>query len=43
MGPRAMEAFRPPPFQRAVRAAPAASRLQFAPPVGLLTGIGEGV
>jgi hypothetical protein len=40
---RAIVAFRPPPFQRAVRAAPAASRLQLAPPVGLLTGIREGV
>src|ERR1035437_77104 len=40
---RAMEAFRPPPFQRAVRAAPAASRLQPAPPIGLLTGLRERV
>src|ERR1035437_9113492 len=40
---RAMEAFRPPPFLRAVRAAPAASRLQPAPPIGLLVWIGEGV
>src|ERR1039457_2110403 len=40
---RATEAFRPPPFQRAVRAAPAASRLQLAPPVGLLAWVGEGV
>jgi hypothetical protein len=30
----AVEPCRPPPFQRAVRAAPAASRLQLAPPVG---------
>ena len=40
---RAIVAFRPPPFQRAVRAAPAASRLQLAPPVGLLAWVGEGV
>src|ERR1035437_4826068 len=40
---RAIVAFRPPPFQRAVRAAPAASRLQPAPPIGLLVWIGEGV
>jgi hypothetical protein len=40
---RSTEAFRPPPFQRAVLSAPAASRLQFAPPVGLLVWIGEGV
>src|ERR1019366_7525289 len=40
---RAMEAFRPPPFQRASRPAPAASRLQPAPPVGLLARVGEGV
>src|ERR1035437_4735148 len=43
MGPRATESFRAPPFQRAVRPAPAASGLQLAPPVGLLTGVGEGV
>jgi hypothetical protein len=43
MGPRATESFRPPPFQRAVRPAPVASRLQFAPPVGLLARISEGV
>src|SRR5450759_5143573 len=36
---RAIVAFRPPPFQRAVRAAPAASRLQLAPPVSLLAWI----
>src|ERR1019366_5710240 len=33
---RAIVAFRPPPFQRAVRAAPAASRLRFALPAGLV-------
>src|ERR1019366_5291571 len=40
---RAIVAFRPPPFLRAVRAGPAASRLQPAPPIGLLVWIGEGV
>src|ERR1035437_1847446 len=38
---RATESFRPPPFQRAVRPAPAASRLQLAPPVGLLAWVGK--
>src|ERR1035437_10309851 len=38
---RAIVAFRPPPFQRAVRPAPAASRLQLAPPVGLLAWVGK--
>ena len=36
-----MEAFRSWPFQRAVRLAPAASRLQLAPPVGLLAWVGK--
>jgi hypothetical protein len=43
IGPRATEAFRPPPVQRTSRPAPATSRLQFAPPVGLLARIREGV
>src|ERR1035437_3207010 len=38
---RAIVAFRPPPFQRAVRPAPAASELQLAPPVGLLAWVGK--
>src|ERR1035437_5841917 len=40
---RATESFRSPPFQRAVRPAPAASRLQPAPPIGLLAWIRKGV
>src|ERR1039457_1084478 len=40
---RSTEAFRPPPFQRVVLSAPAASRLQLAPTVSLLPRIREGV
>jgi hypothetical protein len=39
MGPRAIEAFRQGPVQHASRPAPAASRLQFAPPAGPLAWI----